>query len=229
LTPAAGVRPYSPEEHAMTETTDAVPTAIRRLDSDDAARLARLVGAYDDLQTVLQCCERLLKMLGATAGSPGAPPAAGIDEIGVEALWTLTLLCYGRGFGVDAEGGEAVLTEDDLVAGEGDKAGDVVRWHRVLMHLRDHHADPLVNPRESYTVGVAQDGEGVVNAVAVTSVHSPEVDQNAVRQAGTMALPLCTVLDGRIGELQKVILAQVRDTPRSELETMDLIEVVAAG
>ena len=44
-----------------------------------------------------------------------------------------------------------------------------------------------------------------------------------------MAMPLCAVLDERIGELQKVILAKVRDTPKAELDTMDLIEVAATG
>ncbi|MBE7163637.1 MAG: hypothetical protein INR72_20550 [Williamsia herbipolensis] len=211
----------------MTEAADAaVPTAIRRLDTAPAARLGRLVGVYDDLQTTLRCCERLVSMLGEQD----------VDEVGVEALWTLALICYGRGFTADGE--DAVLTEDDLTTQvEGLPAGappapsadELVRRHRILLHLRDHHTDPSVNPRDTYTVGIAQNDDGVVNAVAVTSVHAPELDETAVRQAGAMTLPLCAALDRRIGDLQRQILDDVRDTPKDQLESMDLIEVAVGG
>ncbi|WP_375491245.1 hypothetical protein [uncultured Jatrophihabitans sp.] len=197
---------------------DAMPQSIRRLDNPDAIRLVRLVGAYDDLQTVLVTCEQLLTVLGDPARG-GADPTA-------EALWTFVLLCYARAFGA-AEASAAAVTETDLDPAEGEERDDVVRRHRVLMHLRDHHADPLVNPRETYTVGVAQDDDGQVNAVAVTSVPSPAVDPEAVRHVGRLAYRLCAVLDARIGELQKAILAAVRDTPKDELEAMDRIEVMA--
>lgn len=197
----------------MSEKIPAVPTSIRRIDTADATTLASLVAAYDDLQMVLRCCERLISMLGAGE----------LDELGVEALWTLALLSYARSFA--EHDGEAVLSEDDLADAAG--TGEVLRWHRVLLHLRDHHADPTANPRETYTVGLAQDESGAVNAVAVTSVRSPSVDEAAVRQAGAIALPLCAVLDGRIDRLQQRILAAVRDAPATELEAMDLIEVAA--
>ena len=189
----------------------AVPTSIRRLDSDAAGQLIRLVEAYDELQTVLQCCERLLTLL---SGDPGRT-----DDLGVEALWTLTLLSYGRAFG---PGG---FTEEDLRDSGCD--GEAVKWHRVLLHLRDYHADASANPRETYTVGVAQGADGTVNAVAVTSVGAPRVDAAAVRQAGAIAFPLCKVLDERIGAVQGSILADVRDMPREELAALDLIEVAA--
>jgi hypothetical protein len=198
----------------MTDIASAAPTSIRRLDSEDAARLARLVSAYDDLQTVLRCCERLMTMLGDGRGTP--------DDAGVEALWTLTLLSYARAF---AEGdGPAPLTESDL-ADEGE--GEVRRWHRVLLHLRDQHADPVTNPRESYTVGIAQDASGMANAVAVTSVRAPLVDRAAVRQAGAIAFPLCAVLDERIDPLQKRILADVRGMPSAQLNRLAVVEVAA--
>jgi hypothetical protein len=97
----------------------------------------------------------------------------------------------------------------------------------VLLHLRDRQADPVSNPRETYTVGVAQDASGAANAVAVTSVHAPMVDQAAVRQAGAIAFPLCAVLDERIDPLQKRILAEVRGIAPGQLNRMDLVEVAA--
>jgi hypothetical protein len=131
----------------------------------------------------------------------------GPDDVGVEALWTLALLSYARAF-ADGEGG-AALTTKDLVGSDDD--GNVLLWHRALLHLRDQHADQSRNPRESYTVGIAQGPSGAVNAVAVTSVRAPLVDKAAVRQAGAIAFPLCAVLDERIDPLQKEILADMRD------------------
>jgi hypothetical protein len=212
----------------MTESETTVPTSIRRLDSDDAGRLVKLVEAYDELQTVLHCCERLVSLLSGDTQDA--------DATGIEALWTLALLSYARAFGAGA------LTEDDLADGaapEGgaptggpgasaNTAGDSVKWHRVLLHLRDYHSDPATNPRETYTVGVATDGgDGAVNAVAVTSVRAPLVDAAAVRKAGAIVFPLCGVLDERIGALQESILSSVRDLPREQLAAMDLIEVAS--
>lgn len=201
----------------MSQTTDDVPSAIRRLDTDRARRLARLVEGYDDLQTVLRCCERLLSMLGGGREQP--------DDVGVEALWTLALLSYARAFA--PHDGVFALTDADLPDQGG--PGEALRRHQVLLHLRDHHADPSSNPREVYTVGVAQDASGAVNAVAVTSAPAPLLDEGAVRQAGATALALCAVLDERINPLQEVILAEARDTPAAALAGLDLIEVGPVG
>lgn len=206
----------------MSDIASAAPTTIRRLESnEDARRLACLVSAYDELQTVLRCCERLMTMLGDGVSTP--------DDVGVEALWTLALLSYARAFAT-GDGGPA-LTEADIDA-ESDKGvkvdqGEVLRWHRVLLHLRDQQADPRTNPRESYTVGVAQDPSGAANAVAVTSVQAPLVDKAAVRQAGAIAFPLCAVLDERIDPLQKQIFTAVRGIAPVQLNQMDLVEVAA--
>src|ERR1700712_5254346 len=136
----------------MTNVASAVPTSIRRLEGSDATRLARLVSAYDDLQTVLRCCERLMSVLGDEREGP--------DDVGIEALWTMALLSYARGFSDDD--GPAPLSEDDLSA-PGEEA-EALRAHRALLQLRNRYADPSRNPRESYTVGIAQDEAGVPNA-----------------------------------------------------------------
>jgi hypothetical protein len=201
----------------MSETANVTPSSIRRLETANAKRLVTLVEAFEDLQTVLWCCERLVPLLADTRGE--------LDDLGIEAMWSLAMLSYARAF-AEHDGGAAV-TEDDLVDPKAD--GEVQRWHKVLLHLRGQLADATKNPRETYTVGLAQDEDGAVNAVAVTSVRAPGVDEAAVRQAGAMAFPLCELLDGRINELQKTILDEVRDTPKSELDAMDLIEVVATG
>jgi hypothetical protein len=201
----------------MSDPASALPTSIRRLDGNpDARRLVGLVSAYDELQVVLRCCEKLMTTIG-DGGGRGDVEA----DVEVEALWTLALLSYARAF-ADGNGGP-VLTEADLAA-QGD---DAVRWHRVLLRLRDRQADPRANPRETYTAGVAQDASGAANAVAVSSVRAPRVDAGAVRQAGAIAFPLCAVLDERIDPLQKKILAAVRDLAPVALNRMHRVEVTA--
>jgi hypothetical protein len=207
----------------MSETT--VPTSIRRVESDSATRLAGFVAAYDDLQTMLRACEALMTALGdPTTGANAA------DDVVIESLWTLALLSYARAF---ADGGDGpAVTEDDL--DDADSKGEVLKAHRVLLHLRDHHAHASMNPREVYTVGLVVDEtaddakSGTVIAVAVSSIRSPNVDSAAVRQAGAIAYQLCTSLDGRISALQEVILDEVKDLPRAELDAMEQVEVVSA-
>ncbi|SHG49286.1 hypothetical protein SAMN05443575_2087 [Jatrophihabitans endophyticus] len=213
-------------------TTQDLPRSIRRLASEDGARLARLVAAYDDAQTVLRCCEELVARLAPDGSEPDGsepdgsePDGSEPDGVDVEALWTFAVLAYGRLFATGRTG--APLTEDDVVTaaeGRGDPE-QVRRTHRLLLHLRDRHADPAADPRETYTAGVALDPDGAVNAVAVTSVRAPRLDVAAVRRAGAIAYPLVAVLDQRIDPLQARILAAMRGASRADLEALDRVEV----
>lgn len=209
----------------MTEQAG-TPSTMRRLDSAEARRLARFVGVWDDLQTVLRCAEQLMSLL--------ADPNRRPDDVLVDALWTLTLISYGRGFAV--VDGVAPLSEDDIQPPEPqDRTGfdpeaaraEALRWHRVLVALRDQHAGDEVNPRETYTVGLAQAADGAVTGVAVTSVPGPVIDQEAVRQAGVTAYLLCAILDGRIAQLQQDILDDARTVSKNRLAKMDVIQVAA--
>ena len=74
----------------------------------------------------------------------------------------------------------------------------MLEWHKVLLELRDHYADPAVNPRERFTVGVTQDASGPPSGVAITSVRQPLVDDLTVRQTGAIAYALSGLVDGRI-------------------------------
>lgn len=197
---------------------DALPTSVRRLDGPQSAHLIRLVEAYDDLQTVLLCCDRLVPALAADDGVGG--------NVAIEALWTLALLSYARAFAVDDDGISA-LTADDLVAKQPDEKVPAV--HQLLLHLRDHNAAPATNPREVFTVGLAQDADGGVNAVAVTSVRTPSVDEAAVRQAGAMAYTMCELLNERIGAAQQVVFTHGQAMKPEQLAALDEVEVVSAG
>jgi hypothetical protein len=197
-------------------TSTMAPKALRRLESPSAKALADLVATFEELQTVLRCCERLVTALG----TDGAP-----DDVLVEAVWTTALLSYARCFSAGAGG--TALTEDDITTAQAH--GDALQWHKVLLQLRDHYADPAVNPRERYSVGVAQDPTGAPSGVAITSVRQPLVDDLTVRQTGAMAYALSALVDERITAQQEKVFAEVKDTPKSTLDKLTEIEVIVAG
>lgn len=194
--------------------TEQPPARLRRLDGASAAALVDLTTRFEDLQTVLRCCERLVLELD-TKGEP--------DGVVIEALWTTTLLSYTRCF-QDGDAGPA-LNEDDLTTIR--PHDDIVNWHKVLLRLRDHYADRKVNPRERFSVGVAQDADGVATGIAITSTRQPLVDDVTVRQTGRIAYALAELVDGRIAAQQALLFGELKDTAATELDQLDQLEVVA--
>ena len=197
----------------------APPAVVRRLDGASAASLVGLAETFEDLQTVLRCCERLVDELEPDQHDEAA-------AVLVEALWTMALLSYARCFSPGESG--VALTEDDLAAAV--PTGDVLEWHRLLVRLRDHHADPVVNPRERFAVGVAQGSSGAAEGVALTSARQPLVDELTVRQTGAIAYALSGVVNARMETQQKEIFEELKHTPRADLEklvALDLIDPTA--
>ena len=184
---------------------------VRRLDSAGAADLVALVEVFDELQVVLQCCERLVADLAADAES---------DPIVLEAVWTTALLCYARCFASDSRA--PVLTEQDLTGIHPE--GDVLGWHHALLSLRDHYAHRTDNPRERVSVGVAL-ANGAAGGVAITASRQPQFDDVIVRQTGAIAFGLSGLVNDRIEALQKQVFSDVRDTPAAELEKLVAIDV----
>lgn len=180
---------------------------LRRLDTPAASTLADLAAHFDDLQTVLRCCELLVSSLGADEP----------DEIGVEAVWTTALLSYARCF---SAGG---VTEDDLTTA-GPRA-EVLKWHQVLMQLREHYADPSANPRERCSVGVSQNSSGAAAGIAITSARQPMVDDLTVRQTGAIAFALSGVVNERITAQQQVVLADLKDVSKADLDALPVLDV----
>ena len=181
---------------------------VRALDTPAAAALADLAAVFDDLQTVLSCCERLI----------GSPPP---DEVVTEALWTTAVLSYGRCFAPGPRG--MGLTSDDLAATEVE--GAVADWHAMLLRLRDHYGDPAVNPRERYSVGVSRDADGRPAGVAVTSIRQPLVDEVTVRQTGALAYALLRLLDTRIDDHQRKVFTAAGALTTPQLDALPEVEV----
>jgi hypothetical protein len=189
------------------------PTALRLLDTASASALVELLATFEDLQTVLRCCERLVSELADGDGEP--------DDVLVEAVWTVALLSYARCFSAGEAG--TALTENDLTMTQ--SHGDVLDWHRILLQLRDHYADPTANPRERFSVGVAQDPNGAANGVAVTSARQPLVDDLTVRQTGAIAFALSGLVNDRITAQQEKVFAEVKHTPKADLDKLARLDV----
>jgi hypothetical protein len=188
------------------------PTTVRRLVTPAAQALGDLASIFNDLQTVLRCCERLVLEL---AGRP--------DDVVVEGVWTTALISYARCFTGGTRG--MGLTEDDVRSIE--LPGEVLEWHKVLRQLRKHYTDPANNPRERFEVGAATDTQGRAGGIAITSVPQPPLDEVTVRQTGALAYQLSLLVDRRITEHQERVLAAANALSPAELSRLDLIEVTA--
>lgn len=193
--------------------TATAPTSVRRLDGAEAAELASLASVFEDLQYVLRCCEHLVTAL--------APPQP--DTALVEALWTAALVGYVRCF----SGRQEVLTKDDLQQLE--LEGDVGEFHGMILKLRDHYASRHLNPRESFTIGVAQANDGTPTGVAVVSTPRPLVDDTTVRLLGRVAYALSGLLDARMQKAQNDVLGAAGKMSASELAKLPLVHLSGEG
>jgi len=189
------------------------PTALRRVEGTSARALADLNARFEDLQTVLRCCERLVAELKADP----------VDGAVVEGLWTTALLSYARCFSVGVT--DTALTEADLTATQ--PHGEVLDWHKVLLQLRDHYADRTANPRERFSVGVALNDTGAAEGIAITSAQQPLVDDVTVRQTGAIAYALSELVNGRIAAQQEKVFGELKVASVAELDkflTLDIVE-----
>ena len=183
--------------------------AVRRLDGREAGELAGLAAVFDDLQYTLRCCEHLV----GTLGRPDPDTAL------VEALWTGALVAYARCFSPRTK----LLTQDDL--GELGLEGEIAEFHRLLLRLRDHYASRHVNPRETFTIGVAPTNDGAPTGVAIVSAPQPTVDRTTVGQLGRVAYALSGLVDGRMQQAQQRVLAAARDLDARELGALPLVHL----
>lgn len=192
---------------------DSAPGVVRRLHSPAALALGELAAVFDDLQTALRCCERLVEQLAADTP----------DDLALEAYWTTAVLSYTRCFAPGERG--AGLTEADVEATG--LTGEVLAWHRVLLKARDVASHPGRNPRESFSIGVTQDADGHAAGIAVASNRSPGVDEVSVRQTGAIAYALSRMVDERITAQQGVVFKAVAAMARPALDKLPVLPLVS--
>jgi hypothetical protein len=204
--------------NGATETEEA-PASVRRLDNPESVSMARLAAVFEDLQYVLRCCEHLVTALG---GPESGPVRVQSDAALVEALWTGALVGYVRCF----SGRTEVLSEDDL--DELKIEGQVRDFHQLMKKLRDHYASRHVNPRETFTIGVAQSNDGAPTGVAVVSATQPIVDDTTVRQLGRIAYGLSGLVDARMQEAQQKVLEAASAMNPAQLSALPLVHLDSA-
>ena len=192
------------------------PAVVRRLESVNASTLGEMVETFEELQMVLRCCERLVSELHASEEP---------DDVVVEAIWTTALLSYARCFREGVPG--AALSEEDVTSTRPES--DVLDWHRVLIQLRDHYADPSASPRERFTVGVTQGSDGAPSGVAITSARQPLVDDVTVRQTGAIAYALSGLVNQRIEAQQLEVSVELESVSQTDLDKLVSLEVATAS
>ncbi|MDO9377747.1 MAG: hypothetical protein Q7T56_02775 [Nocardioidaceae bacterium] len=193
-------------------------TSVRQVHGPAADALADFASVFDEMQWVLRCCEHLVTGLTAESGP--------VDEVLLEALWTSALQAYARSF-VDGPHGPRLTVADVAAAevGDVDDPKAVQAWHETLGQLAGHHADPVKNPRELFSVGFAQDESGAPTGVAVTSASLPRVDEATVRRTGALAFGLSQLIDRRIGEQQRMVVAGLGNLSASDLDHFDTVDL----
>lgn len=208
----------------MTDSTNGhqpeapTPTSVRRMDGAEAAELAGLATVFEDLQFVLRCCEHLVTALNAPVTGPVQVQT---DTALVEALWTGALIGYVRCF----SGQTKLLTDADL--NDLELEGDVQELHAALKKLRDAFASRHVNPRESFTIGVAQGSDGRATGVAVTSTPTPPVDDATVRLLGRIAYALSARVDARMQRVQNAVLGVAAAMTPDQLGRLPLVHLTS--
>ena len=205
---------------AGTNGSTAAPSTVRELDIPEALELARLAAVFEDLQYVLKCCEHLVTALGSPDTGPVRVQA---DDAFVEALWTGALVGYVRCF----SGRAAVLADSDLKELQLD--GDVTDFHNMVKKLRDHYASRHTNPRESFTIGAAQNNDGRPNGIAVVSTPRPIVDDTTVRLLGRVAYGLSGLVDARMQETQNRVLGAAANLSPAELAKLRVVHLSTQG
>lgn len=192
------------------------PSTVRGIDTPESGELAQLASVFEDLQYVLRCCEHLVTALGTPESGPVRVDA---DPALVEALWTGALIGYVRCF----SGRTKTLTTDDLKSLDLD--GDVTGFHDMVTKLRDHYASRHLNPRESYSIGVAQANDGTPQGVAVVSTPRPLVDETTVRLLGRVAYALSALIDARMKKAQNDVLGVAQNMTAAELAALPLVHL----
>lgn len=202
----------------MTSEPDqpALPTTVRRLDTASARALADLTAIFEDLQTVLRCCGRLVDELADTSDEP--------DDLVVDGLWTTAVLAYTRCF--TGHGRDTCLSDDDI--GKTRLQSELLDSHKALRQLRKQYTDTTKSPGEQFTVGATQDSAGNASGIAVTSTSRPELDDLTVRQTGALAYELSQLVDERITRQQERVRGAAADLSKTELDKLPVIELAQA-
>lgn len=143
--------------------------------------LADQASVIQDLQFVMDCCQRLFTEL--------VGPEEDRDEVVQLALWSSALVVYARCFGEDGRSGLAV--ED---VGKLPLQGEVIKFHEWVIGERDRLTEHPADPFEAAKIGAALapsgQKDGRIEGIAVFTTSRVLIDATGVRQLGGLASEL---------------------------------------
>jgi hypothetical protein len=91
--------------------------------------------------------------------------------------------------------------------------------------MRDHYAEPTVDPRGRVWGGVSRNTDGTPAGIAVTGLRQPLPDGVTVRQTGALAYELLHLVDDRIGTQQRRVFAAAGAMSQAELDRLPEVDV----
>ena len=182
-------------------TSGTLPGRTVALDIPSARVLAGQAAVIQDLQFVMDCCQRLLAELSqAEEDRDGVVPLA---------LWSAAVTAYGRCFAPGFAPGQGFgLTFDDVQRLP--LQGAVTSFHQWVIGERDRFAAPGADPFEAARVGAALSPAGQrqrVAGVAIFAVSRVLIDATGVRQLGGLASELAKQIAVAAQGQQDAVLA----------------------
>jgi hypothetical protein len=186
-------------------TSQQAPGLTVALEIPSARVLADQASVIADLEFVMDCCKRLLAVLGVAE--------ADRDPVVPVALWSSALMAYARCFGEDGQGG---LTTEDVQSLP--LQGAVMNFHEWVTGERDKLTGHPADPFEAAKVGAALTTAGAavrrVEGIAVFANSRVLIDATGVQQLGGLASELAKQTATRARKQQDVVL--------SDAQTLDL-------
>lgn len=212
----AGSNGAGPGVAAPEVEPEQAPLTTWQLGTPSAVELAAEVARQDDLQAVLQCCERLVGEL-----APPGPPQPGVDAV-VESLWRTALTAYARCFAT--EGATSPLVEQDVLDAHPDAPEDATKWHQALLSLAGREGLHDTRTAQVFTVGAVRGEDGAPRGIAVSASERVLPDEVVVRSAGTLAFALSRTVEARVVERQETLFAEVDSMSSADIDQLPRIQ-----
>ena len=191
-------------------------TPIAKIDFDEAMKLSDLRSILQDLDSVMQICSRLKKLLQENSQ----------DNLLVESFWATALIKYARCF----KSGKRVGLDESIF---NELNGDAHEVHEFYLDMRNKHIAHSVNPFEQMQVGVAlspqESCEKKVVGITTLSVRHIVADFEGVHRLGLLS----KIIHGKALELaneyQEKTLVKVAEIQIDDLYGYPRLRITAPG
>jgi hypothetical protein len=188
---------------------DKLPTL--RFESNEAGKLADLVGIAQDLAFVEEATKRLSKLMRENSE----------DSVLIRSLWSSALVAYIRCF---TSGKRFGLNNDIFSTIDGGEA-----THQYFKDVRDKHIAHSINPFEEVQIGLVLSLDGCISGVAMLSAFRLIDDMHNVEQLGRLAKYACQIIERQGKELEAEVLEQGKALNETEIKKLPQIKIQPQG